>query len=164
VVFAFTKSSIFQQPVSQVIFGALLFFNLILFNAEWFANYHKYPQNPFATGPEMQYLEKGHLEDYDLFVMNNSNFVYAYNKLKILAPSPWVYHFFWTWYKDRGWDKDHKILQSIIDSLEMHHTKYIIDDTYSTPAFGNLSNTTTWHNYLTATYIQVPNTLLWKRK
>jgi len=78
--------------------------------------------------PEFKYLSHQAFainhENYQLYLMGDGNWIYAYNKLGVLAPSHWIYHQFWTWYDN--WDTDHKELEGIIGDLQRRHTKYII--------------------------------------
>jgi hypothetical protein len=120
---------------------------------------------------EFRYLEKEPFaqqhQDFQLYVFGNSNWVQAYNDFKILAPSPWIYHYFWEWFK--GWDADQRQLQGIENDLLGHHTEYIID--YS-PLLHWLDRSAelSWNNFLRQYYQQIhlpgasPTCLLWQRR
>jgi hypothetical protein len=75
--------------------------------------------------PEYRWLRQQQLKDYELFSFGSNDWIYVYNQLNILAPSRWVYQHIWEY---PGWDADHQQLESIMNDLLRHHTKYIIND------------------------------------
>ncbi|HEY6901829.1 MAG TPA: hypothetical protein VI233_14335, partial [Puia sp.] len=108
--------------------------------------------------PEFKYLEQQQLhEDYQLYILGDNNWVYAYNKFHILAPTHWIYHQFWEWYDN--WDSSHQELEGMVQDLLRHRTKYII-------YFGNFdwrdqSAKEKWENFLHEHYVQ-KSPLLWQ--
>lgn len=160
-VFAFTKNQIFNQKTHQIIFASLFLLNPIMSIAEHTANYYRYPQNLVAQTAEMKFLDKQSLQDNQLYVMNNSSYIYAYNKYQIKAPSKWLYHYFWNWYEQ--WDKDNLIIQSIISDLKKHKTQYIID--YSTERhFMRKPIYDTWLHFKDSSYTQLKPLNIWQLK
>ena len=159
VVFAFTKRAIFKNRLQQLIIIALLLFNPVVSMAEHVANFHRYPQDYINSSAEIKYLDKEPPADYQLYVFNNSNYIYAYNKYKIKTPSRWIYHYFWTWYQH--WDEDQQVIHSIIQDLQQHRTKYIISF-HLENNFKNGQTFTRWNNFLNASYTQVKPLHLWK--
>jgi hypothetical protein len=78
-----------------------------------------------TTSPELRYFDGMDLNDGDLYVLGESRFIYLYNTFQIASPSKWIYHHFWYWYP--SWDTNLKISKSILNDLEMHKTKFIVD-------------------------------------
>ena len=76
--------------------------------------------------PEYIWLRQQQLKDYEVFSFGRNDWIYVYNKLNILAPSRWVYQHIWEYYP--SWDADHRQMESIMNDLLRHHTKYIIND------------------------------------
>jgi len=76
--------------------------------------------------PEYHWLRQQQLKDYELFSFGSNDWIYVYNQFNILAPSRWVYQHIWEYYP--SWDADHQQLESIMNDLLRHHTKYIIND------------------------------------
>ena len=161
VMFAFTKKNFFKHKLQQWVYACLLLFGPLLAIAEQTANFHRYPQDYINSSPEIKYLDKAPPADYQLYVFNNSNYIFAYNKYKIIAPSRWLYHYFWTWYPQ--WDADHSITNSIIDDLRKHDTKYIIIDYKETDVAGKI-NLQIWKAFIDSNYQQVYPLKLWQRK
>jgi len=128
-VFAFTRESFLSDKKSQALFGFLLCC-LPLYNALQHASHLSFHNRDIIeTTPEFNYLRqqpfaKQH-EDYQLYIFGDNNWVLAYNRFRILAPSHWIYHHFWEWYG--GWDAGHRQLEGIKSDLLRHRTKYIID-------------------------------------
>lgn len=160
VVFAFTKAPVFNSSAYQAVFGVLLVFNLCLSQAEWLINYSRYITLRSDREATTQFIANQHLQDYELYIMNDANWIFLYNRFKILSPAPWIYHFFWSWYKT--WDTDNKKLQGIINDLETHHTRVIIYSPFDLKKC-NSNNVTFWENYLHKNFRQVSNTTLWVR-
>lgn len=96
--------------------------------------------------PEYQYLKKQQLKNDELYVFEDARYVYLYNQFQILAPSKWLYQHFWFWYPD--WDKNHQVLNSIINDLQLHRTKYIIDCSDRKPEFVQTTHYLIWKNFL----------------
>ena len=119
-----------------------------------------------AATPEFAWLRQQPLTDYQLYVFNNSNWAYAYNRLDILSPSEWIYHYFWEWYP--RWDADHRQLRSIEDHLVQHHTRFVMDFSDEL-RFQDPTARSIWKNFLEKDYrpISIPGAgrqLLWQLK
>jgi len=104
-------------------------------------------------------------EDYQLYIVGDNNWVYTYNKFRILAPTHWIYHHFWAWYPK--WDADHRQLENCIEDLIRHQTKYIVY--YGPYDWQDPTAKTIWENFLHQHYVQtdIPGTqklLLWQLK
>ncbi len=97
----------------------------------------------------LRYLEAKGLNDYDLYIAFKSHDVAIYNELKILSPSPWIYHFFWNW--TPGWDVDNSKIQSITSDLKRHKTTFILDHS-GTFQFNNSNNLEYWRTFLKTFY------------
>jgi hypothetical protein len=124
-VFAFTEDGFLRDKKSQLLYGALFSCSLAYTILQHATHLSRHNDDWVKGTPEGQYLKQQHLEDYQFYVFDNSNFVYVYNQSGILAPSRWIYHHFWRWYPH--WDADHQMLQSIIRDLQEHRTTYILD-------------------------------------
>lgn len=124
-VFAFTEDGFLRDKKSQLLYGTLLSCSLAYTILQHATHLSRHNEDWVRETPEFQYLEQQHLKDYQLYIFDNSNFVYAYNQFRILAPSRWIYHHFWRWYPH--WDADHQLLQSIEQDLQYHKTTYILD-------------------------------------
>lgn len=161
VVFAFTKQPLFQNRYHQFVYSVLLIAGFVMSTAMYVANYSKYPQDGIAKSNEIQYLKGKKIEDYKLYVFNYSNFTYAYNQFKVLPPTKWLYHYFWSWYPN--WDSDAQIIQSITNDLRKHKTQYIIYDPAKTQ-FQRERNLQVWNNFLDSNYQRVPGLIIWEAK
>jgi hypothetical protein len=117
---------------------------------------------------EYQYLQQQQLEDGELYVFGDSRYVYLYNQFQILSPSKWLYQHFWFWYPT--WDTDHQILNSIINNLQQHQTKYIIDCSERKTEFVQTTHYAIWKKFLLENYTPYMNLssntrgTLWKIK
>jgi hypothetical protein len=171
VAFAFSRETILSDRKNLVLLGSLLVC-LPLYNAVQHATHlSRHNREPVSNTAEFRYLEKEPFaqqhQDFQLYVFGNAIWVQAYNDFGILAPSPWIYHHFWEWFK--GWDADQRQLQGIENDLLRHHTEYIID--YS-PLFHWLDRSAdlSWNNFLRQYYQQIhlpgasPDCLLWRRR
>jgi hypothetical protein len=78
-----------------------------------------------ADTQEYLYLKDKHLQDYQVFVFCSSRFLYVNNQLHVLAPTKWIYHHFWYWFKN--WDPDNSKLHEIEQDLLRHQTIYVLD-------------------------------------
>lgn len=161
ILFAFTKKAVFKNRIHQIIYGCLLIFPLFLNTAGYIVNYHKYPQDFIDRSAEIKYLDKNPPKDYELYIFNNSNYIYAYNKYQVKAPSKWLYHYFWTWYQH--WDEQHEILYSIIEDLQRHRTKYIISFD-SVNHFKNAGSNEIWRRFLDSVYTPIKPLNIWRLK
>jgi hypothetical protein len=161
IVFAFSEKNLFKHPVHQIIYNAFIIASLVTGYAVYVANYHKYPQDLIARSSEVKYLDTKKINDYELYVFGNSNYVYAYNHFKVQLPSKWMYHYFWSWYPK--WDSDGQILQSIIKDLQTHKTRLIIYNP-ETMHFQSTQNQTKWESFLEANYQKLPGLIVYERK
>jgi hypothetical protein len=75
--------------------------------------------------PEINFLDKQNLSDYQLYVFDDTYLVYLYNKYGILSPSRWNYHFFGN--SQINWDKDPYLLNDVLNDLQKHKTTFILD-------------------------------------
>jgi len=161
VVFAFTKQQVFQNRLHQLIYSTLFIAGLLMNVAMYVVNYNNYPHHGIANSNEMNYLKTKAVSDYQLYVFNNSNFTYAYNYFKVLPPSSWLYHYFWSWYPN--WDEDSKLILDITQKLSVNKTKYIIYDPQRT-SFLRDANYQVWKGFLESNYKQVPGLIVWEAK
>jgi hypothetical protein len=161
VVFAFTKQQAFQNRLHQLIYSTLFIAGLVMSMAMYVVNYNKYPHHGIAKSREMEYLKAKTVKDYELYVFNHSNFTYAYNYFKVLPPSSWLYHYFWSWYPN--WDQDSKLILDITKELKQHKTKYIIYDPQRT-SFLRDANYRVWQGFVDSNYIRVPGLIVWEAK
>lgn len=99
---------------------------------------------------ELVFFKTQELKDHDLYVAFNANEVYLYNELRILAPSKWIYHFFWTWFP--AWDENNQLIQSITDDLKKHRTKFIIDYSGDNFLFQHPATKRLWDQFLNDNY------------
>jgi len=124
-------------------------------------------EDPVINSAELQYLRQHPPADYQLYVFENDDFIAAYNEFRILSPSRWIYQHFWNWYPD--WDSDGRILSSITEDLQRHHTTYVIMDPVNAATFRNRANYHRWMDFLQSHYQPVPMpgnkpSLLWQLK
>jgi hypothetical protein len=161
VVFAFTKQQVYQNRFHQLIYSTLFIAGLLMSMATYVVNYNKYPHHGIAKSSEMEYLKAKTVKDYELYVFNHSNFTYAYNYFKVLPPSNWLYHYFWSWYPN--WDQGSKLILDITKELKQHKTKYIIYDPQRT-SFLKDANYRVWQGFVDSNYIKVPGLLVWEAK
>lgn len=165
ILFAYTEGISGKKSNYILIFSAILYFGpavRLLYYSTHLSTRHA---DWVKLSPEFQYISTQNLSDYELYVFYNSNMVYAYNQLRILSPSPWIYHYFWNWYGN--WDADQKILSSITTDLQEHHTKYVLD--YSDSAtFRNSKSYIYWKSFLQEYYNPVnlnsTRVIVWKIK
>jgi hypothetical protein len=165
IVFAFSEDTAFSQRRQQFVYGTILSANLFIHTLQYIVFLS--PKYDKVYTAEFQYLEKQQLKDYDLFIFNNQNFVCFYNQLRILAPSKWIYHFFWTWFDK--WDADNSKLASITNDLNQHRTQYVLDFT-KPDSFKNKQHLLYWRSFLNENYVPVSvenittGAVLWKIK
>ena len=165
-VWAYTKEDFLLGRKSQGFYGILLCF-IPLYNAlQHGTHLNTTAYDSLRTAPEYRWLQPQKLTDYQLFVFGNDNWVYLYNELDILSPSRWIYQHFWTWYP--AWDADQQQMHGIIDDLQRHQTKYILNDLHEFP-WKNLQARDTWLSFLDKYYRPIatphsPYTTFWERK
>jgi hypothetical protein len=119
------------------------------------------------NSPVLDYLRQHRPGNFDLYVFNYDDYIYAYNEFQILAPSRWIYHHMWDWYS--AWDPDHAILSSIGDDLLRHRTMYVLMDPNLLNQFLNPANAAYWRGFMQTYYEPLPvpgatTPILWKRK
>jgi hypothetical protein len=166
VVFTETQATFLQDKTAQLILSIIVSTTLILGTLRYATGFRISANKEawFAGDSEIEFLKTQSLSDYELFVFDDSNLIYLYNYHKILAPSPWVYHYFWSW--DYNFDPDNKIFLSILQDLQFHKTRFIID---CSTARNNIQNTKVydeWQHFLENHYTLVmknaSNRVLWR--
>jgi hypothetical protein len=165
VVFTETQVSFIQDKTAQLLFSFMLNTTLLFGTLRYAAGFHiSENKDLFANDPEIEYLKTASLGDYQLFVFDNSNLIYLYNYHKILSPSPWIYHYFWNWSPD--WDKDNAVLSSILQNLQSHKTRFILDCSQERNDIKNISVVKEWQQFLQTHYSlfmkDSSNRMLWK--
>jgi hypothetical protein len=166
VVFTETQVSFLQDKRAQFIFSIMLSTTLFLGTIRYASGFRLSgnKESEFPDTPGMQYLETQSLSDYQLFVFDDSNFIYLYNHFGILSPSPWIYHYFWKW--STVWDADNKIFYSILADLQYHKTRFIMDCSESRDGFRNRPIYGEWRKFLELHYTLVAkdnlNRKLWR--
>ena len=174
-VFAWGEEPYIREPGAQAVFGMILCILPLLAAARTLSTLkqHYRPTQeiaanaPFGSAvPELEYLQRQPLRDYQLYVFDDPNLVYAYNRFGILSPSKWIYHYFWNWYP--GWDEDGNILLSIMTDLEKHRTTYILDCPDRDPVFMRRPAYAVWKSFLRTAYTPImtdsSKNILWKIK
>ncbi len=157
VVFSESPVSFLQDDKAQKTFYVILSLTLILGTIRYAAGFRWNTVNGeiFSEVPEIRYLDSQNLSDYELYVIDDSNLIYLYNKYKILSPSPWIYDFFWNWSPD--WDKDLNIFNSIVYDLGIHKTRFILDCSDARKGLRNELYVAQWQKYLQTNYTVIMN-------
>ena len=166
IVFAETQASFLQDKRAQLVLSLMLGTTLLLGTLRYASGFHfggkKDAQYPEAPG--LDYLKTQSLSDGQLFVFDDSNFIYLYNYFGILSPSRWIYQYFWNWSPE--WDADNKIFYSILADLQIHKTRFILDCSEARNSFRNRSAYTEWRKFLDMHYTLVSsdhlNRKLWR--
>jgi len=166
IVFTQSQAAFLQDRTAQLIFHILLCLTLFLGMLRYASNIH-FSGEPYAGEDEpstIEYLNIQSISDFKLFVFDDSNLIYLYNKNKILSPSPWIYHYFYGWYPD--WDKDKSILHSVFSELLTHKTTWVLDCSDSKGNFGNREIYVEWKKFLNEHYVLMitdsSKRMLWK--
>jgi hypothetical protein len=166
IVFTETQASFLQDKRAQLIFSVMLGTTL-LFGTLRYASGFRFSGNKndqFPDTPGMDYLKTASLSDNQLFVFDDSNYIYLYNYFGILSPSRWIYQYFWNW--STSWDADNRIFHSIVRDLQVHKTRFILDCSESRNSFKNRPAFEEWKKFLEAHYILVAkdnsNRKLWR--
>jgi hypothetical protein len=150
VVWADTGHPFLQSRISQAVFGFLICTPLLYNAIQHGTHLTQHNDRLVVATPEYQFLQRQpRLSDYELYVMANSNWIYAYDQFQILAPSRWIYHHLWSWFP--AWDADQRILKSIGHDLLAHQTRYIIDYSDS-KTFYDPAAYAWWKNFLQEHY------------
>ncbi|RYY49357.1 MAG: hypothetical protein EOO06_07415 [Chitinophagaceae bacterium] len=160
-VLAYTESSLIRNKVFISFCFLLLTFQLAWTYTAYAANRSKYNYHYMDDAKETVLLDKEKLFDNDLYIWRASDYIFLYNRYRILAPDKWVYHSFWEWYQD--WDAADLELRSIIKNLEAKRTKYVIYDS-GKARFKNESHQLIWEDYLQKDFELINGTILWQRK
>jgi hypothetical protein len=166
IVFTETQASFLQDSRAQLIFSLMLGTTLLLGTLRYASGF-RISGNGHAGVPDtpgMDYLKTQSLSDYQLYVFDDSNFIYLYNYFGVLSPSPWIYHYFWDW--SSGWDADDRIFNSILADLQSHKTRFILDCTESRNSFKNRTVYADWKKFIETHYTLVAkddlNRKLWR--
>ena len=166
VVFNDTQVFFLQDKRAQLIFNILTSITLVLGTLRYASGFtfSGNKENKYAITPGIEYLKSQSVADYELYVFDDSNFMYLYNYFGILSPSPWIYQYFWSW--SPTWDADNKIFHSILNDLHTHKTRFILDCSESHNSFRNRSAFGEWKKFLESNYSLVfkdnSNRKLWR--
>jgi hypothetical protein len=166
IVFTETQASFLQDKRAQLIFSVMLGTTLLLGTFRYASGFrfsgNKNDQIPVTPG--MDYLKTQSLSDDQLFVFDDSNYIYLYNYFGILSPSRWIYQYFWSW--SANWDADNRIFHSILRDLQVHKTRFILDCSESRNSFRNRQAYEDWKKFLETHYTLVAkdnsNRKLWR--
>jgi hypothetical protein len=166
IVFTETQATFLQDKRAQLIFSVMLGTTLLLGTLRYASGF-RFSGNRnvrFPDTPGMDYLKTQSLSDDQLYVFDDSNFIYLYNYFGILSPSRWIYQYFWSWSTD--WDADNKIFYSILTDLQVHKTRFILDCSESRNSFRNRPVYGDWKKFLNTHYTMVAkdslNRKLWR--
>ena len=166
IVFSETQASFLQDKRAQLVFSAMLGTTLFLGTLRYASGF-RFSGNKndlLPDTPGMDYLKTQSLSDGQLYVFDDSNFIYLYNYFGILSPSRWIYQYFWNWSPD--WDADNRIFNSILRDLQIHKTRFILDCSESRNSFRNRPAYEDWKKFLETHYILVAkdnsNRKLWR--
>jgi hypothetical protein len=165
--FAFTDDKVLADRTAQLPYAVLLCCSLVYTALQHGTHLVRRDQDPAIHAPELSYLRQQNLADYQLYVFFDNQYIFFYNELKILAPSPWLYHHFWC--NIPRWDPDHRILESIASDLLRHRTTYIVMETDMLSRIELSANRDWWLSFIRAHYQPVPlpgtpHSMLWKWK
>jgi len=153
VVFAYSNIGFLKERNIQLIFGLILCITQFL-GALRYASGLGNTSNGVSSAidklPEMIYLKKQNLSDYQLFVFDDSNLIYFYNTFRILAPSPWIYHYFYSWYPD--WEGNRARTNALLEDLQYHKTKFILDCSDAKGDLRSLPVYSEWKRFLQKHY------------
>jgi hypothetical protein len=166
VIFNTASFSFFQDKRVQLIFYFLLGTTLFLGTLRYASGFsiQSDKDSPYAGLPEIEYLKTQSLTDDQLYVFDDSNLIYLYNYFRILSPSPWIYQYIWSWSMD--WDRDKKIFHTILQDLQSHKTRFILDCSGARNNFRNRPEYAEWQQFLQTRYSMVAkdssNRILWR--
>lgn len=166
-VFAFTEDSILSGRLAQAPYAVLLCCSLLYTAFQHGTHLVRRDSDPVTQSPELAWLEQQPVKDRQLYVFFDISYTYYYNRLKVLAPSPWIYHHFYAYVP--GWDPNQKMLKSIASDLIWSHTSYVIMDTALLKNFRNPVSRDWWMSFMQTYYQPVilkdnKPSLLWRRK
>ncbi|HWB92083.1 MAG TPA: hypothetical protein VG605_09530 [Puia sp.] len=120
-----TDHPFLRSRISHAVFGFLICAPMVYNAVRLAAHLSLHNERNITATAEYRFIDRQRPTDYQLYIFGNNHWTYVYNRLGILAPSPWIYHHFWQWYP--GWDAGHHILASIGHDLLAHHTRYVVD-------------------------------------
>ncbi|MBS1606952.1 MAG: hypothetical protein JST42_30130 [Bacteroidetes bacterium] len=166
-VFAFAEEPFLKEWKAQAVFGALVLTSLSYTVIRYGAHLPRLENEDVVRRPELGYLRQRSPANYQLFVFRNTEMVYYYNSLGIIGPSKWVYQHFYFLYD--GWDRDHRILQSIQQDLLRHKTTYLLDFDNAAQQFRDPATVALWRKFVVEHYQRViipgySESILWKIK
>ncbi len=164
-VFAFSPRTAPGSRAVRLAYGVLLCASLVYTDLQYATHLRRYDRDPAVSSPEMNYLRQHPPGNYQLYVVQNEDYIFAYYEFKILAPSRWVYQHLWGWYG--SWDPDGQILHSIGQDLLRHHTTYVIMDPVNVASFRQPANYSWWMAFIKDHYqpVTLPGstgTILWQ--
>ncbi len=168
IVFAFSDEAILGNRRVQLPFALLLCCGLTYTSLQHSTHLVRRSDDMDINSPVLNYLRQHRPGgDYDFYVFNYDDYIYAYNEFHILAPSRWIYHHMWDWYYK--WDSDHALLTTITNDLLRHQTTYILMDPKRLNQFLNPNSVVYWSSFMQAHYepLKIPGAdgyILWKRK
>jgi len=167
VIFAFSDEAILANRKVQFPFALLLCCSLSYTAFQHSSHLVLRSSDRDINSPVLNYLRQHRPGNYDLYVFNHDDYIYAYNEFQILAPSRWIYHHMWAWYSQ--WDADHALLNSIAGDLLRHRTTYVLMDTIRLNLFLRPANAVWWRDFMQTYYQPLPvpganYNILWKRK
>jgi len=163
----FAEDNFLNNRRQRAFYAVLLCSSLVFTLLQHVTRLTRWDKVPIVASPEANYLRQNHPGDYQLYVIMDNDYIYIYNELRILAPSRWLYHHFWSWY-DR-WDNDQAILHSIGADLLLHRTSYIIFDKKRLDWFRDPASAGWLMSFMNTYYEQVAlpgkqGSILWKWK
>jgi hypothetical protein len=166
-VFAFAEEVVPRSRAARLPIALLLCASLGYTAFQHATHLPRRDQDVVINSPELNYLRQHRPGNYQLYVFQNDDFIAAYYAFRILSPSRWVYQHFWTWYED--WDPGGRILQSIAQDLQTHHTEYVIMDPADSVSIRRRVNDQWWIAFMNEHYREVPlpglpASRLWQRK
>ncbi|HVS95443.1 MAG TPA: hypothetical protein VHE54_03125, partial [Puia sp.] len=166
-VFAFTREPVLSGYKAQAIFALLICLSLAYTAVQHGTHLKRKDLDDVARSPELPYLLRQRLSDYQFYVFGSINFLYITNELNVRSPSVWIYQHFWRLYPD--WDTDLRLLHSIEQDLLRNRTTYVLDLTSGSGWFSNHAAGEDWLGFLRDNYRPVMVnkelfTTLWDRK
>jgi hypothetical protein len=151
VVWAATDHSFLRGRISHAVFGFLICAPMLYLVIQHATHLHPDRGGAVYEIPEYRFLRHQTLSDYEVYVFGQVDGQFIYDDFRILAPSPWLYHQFWSWYP--RWDPDQQILESIGRDLLTHRTRYVLDLSAHGPFhFANPAASRWWKTFLQQHY------------
>jgi len=141
-VFAYSEEPLLGHWKAQLTYGVLLCTSLA-YTALQHATHLRRAE--IDATPIYSYLRQHPARDYQLYAFGNSDDLFIYNELNVLAPSKWIYHHFWKWYP--AWDTTNDVLRSIGADLIRHRTTYMIVDSTELATFLHPASRSWWMSF-----------------